>query len=353
VVNIVNHWGYFIYLSWMPSYFHQALGLDLRASSFLAFLPWAVRGGGAVRPDSPAAGQLAGAPGAHAAVGAARACDARMPGTAWVGRRRRAVPRCRGGCCLGWVLWSRVASGPPQTAPRRAAAGDGSGQLGGGAAGGRAGPARRAGDGGAQAHPDGRLPGAGGRAARAGQPRHLAARRRCLPHRRARHHLARCAAAGAPHALRPRLYRPAAVGRRDVRSLGVCALCWAACAAGASAVTPHCWSLGALSGVRAPPAAAATPAVRPRVSAQYARALRAGQAGFVANMSDIAPRHAGQMFGLCNTFGSAAGIVGVSAVGYIVQTTGSFDPVFKLTALLYVLGAVVWNLFCVGTQVFE
>jgi len=45
VVNIVNHWGYFIYLSWMPSYFHQALGLDLRASSFLAFLPWAVRGG--------------------------------------------------------------------------------------------------------------------------------------------------------------------------------------------------------------------------------------------------------------------------------------------------------------------
>ena len=23
VVNVVNHWGYFIYLSWMPSYFHQ------------------------------------------------------------------------------------------------------------------------------------------------------------------------------------------------------------------------------------------------------------------------------------------------------------------------------------------
>lgn len=32
-----------------------------------------------------------------------------------------------------------------------------------------------------------------------------------------------------------------------------------------------------------------------------------GQAGFVANMSDIAPRQAGQMFGLCNTFGSLAG----------------------------------------------
>jgi ACS family sodium-dependent inorganic phosphate cotransporter/ACS family sodium-dependent inorganic phosphate cotransporter-like MFS transporter 9 len=38
----------------------------------------------------------------------------------------------------------------------------------------------------------------------------------------------------------------------------------------------------------------------------------AGQAGFVANMSDIAPRHAGILFGLCNTFGSLAGILGVS-----------------------------------------
>lgn len=38
----------------------------------------------------------------------------------------------------------------------------------------------------------------------------------------------------------------------------------------------------------------------------------AGQAGFVANMSDIAPRHAGLLFGLCNTFGSFAGILGVS-----------------------------------------
>ena len=78
-----------------------------------------------------------------------------------------------------------------------------------------------------------------------------------------------------------------------------------------------------------------------------------GQAGFVANMSDIAPRYAGQMFGLCNTFGTLAGIVGVSAVGFIVERTGSFDPVFKITALLYIMGTVVWNLLCVGTKVFE
>ena len=42
VVNFVNHWGYFIYLNWMPSYFVRVLGVDLRASSFLSFLPWTV-----------------------------------------------------------------------------------------------------------------------------------------------------------------------------------------------------------------------------------------------------------------------------------------------------------------------
>lgn len=39
VVNIVNHWGYFIYLNWMPSYFYRSLGLDLKVLLALAF-PW-------------------------------------------------------------------------------------------------------------------------------------------------------------------------------------------------------------------------------------------------------------------------------------------------------------------------
>lgn len=77
-----------------------------------------------------------------------------------------------------------------------------------------------------------------------------------------------------------------------------------------------------------------------------------GQAGFVANMSDIAPRHAGKMFGLCNTFGSLSGIVGTTAVGFIVESTRSFAPVFQLTACLYVVGTVVWNLLCTGERVF-
>ena len=78
----------------------------------------------------------------------------------------------------------------------------------------------------------------------------------------------------------------------------------------------------------------------------------AGQAGFVANMSDIAPRQSGKLFGICNTFGTAAGIAGVAGAGYVVQLTGSFVPVFQLTAVLYVAATVAWNLMCTGEQVF-
>lgn len=98
-------------------------------------------------------------------------------------------------------------------------------------------------------------------------------------------------------------------------------------------------------------------------------------------MSDIAPRHAGLLFGLCNTFGSLAGILGVSGggcgsagerpqvrrpgprlaaqpspacaphplpvvCGFVLERTGSFSPVFLATAALYVLGTAVWYAAC-------
>ena len=34
--------GYFIYLNWLPSYFHRELGVNLRSSALLSFLPWLV-----------------------------------------------------------------------------------------------------------------------------------------------------------------------------------------------------------------------------------------------------------------------------------------------------------------------
>jgi hypothetical protein len=42
----------------------------------------------------------------------------------------------------------------------------------------------------------------------------------------------------------------------------------------------------------------------------------------VANMADVAPGKAGQMFGLCGTFASLAGIIATSSVGFIVERTG-------------------------------
>lgn len=77
-----------------------------------------------------------------------------------------------------------------------------------------------------------------------------------------------------------------------------------------------------------------------------------GQAGFVANMSDIAPDDAGQLFGLCNMFGSFAGIVGVSAAGVLLEATASFNALFYLSAAMYAVGAVVFAVFAQGDTVF-
>ena len=77
------------------------------------------------------------------------------------------------------------------------------------------------------------------------------------------------------------------------------------------------------------------------------------QSGFLANSSDIAPRHAGKVYGLANMCGSFAGLVGTWIVGIIVDKTGSFSSVFRITAGLYVLGLVHFNLYCTGEKVFD
>ena len=105
--------------------------------------------------------------------------------------------------------------------------------------------------------------------------------------------------------------------------------------------------------VLANPAVTTSPALAVGAMTTALAATSLGQAGFVANMSDIAPRQAGQMFGLCNTFGSLAGILGVVAVGCVVEATGSYVPVFQLTAAMYLVGVVAWNLMATGERVFD
>eukprot|EP01025_Chloroclados_australasicus_P039277 TRINITY_DN4059_c0_g2_i1.p1 TRINITY_DN4059_c0_g2~~TRINITY_DN4059_c0_g2_i1.p1 ORF type:complete len:491 (+),score=64.78 TRINITY_DN4059_c0_g2_i1:26-1474(+) len=77
-----------------------------------------------------------------------------------------------------------------------------------------------------------------------------------------------------------------------------------------------------------------------------------GNAGFLANMSDIAPKNAGELFGLSNTFGSMAGILGVGLVGWLVEKTGSFKSVFLVTGGIYIFSLIVWMTLCRTEQFF-
>lgn len=67
--------------------------------------------------------------------------------------------------------------------------------------------------------------------------------------------------------------------------------------------------------------------------------------GVFINPQDIAPLHAGSIFGLMNTVGAIPGFVGVYMVGYMVEVSQSWSLVFYLTALLNVLGCISFLTF--------
>ncbi|MEW5319083.1 MAG: hypothetical protein WDW38_010254 [Sanguina aurantia] len=57
---------------------------------------------------------------------------------------------------------------------------------------------------------------------------------------------------------------------------------------------------------------------------------------------DIAPRHAGVIFGAGNTAATLAGFISVPVTGFLLQATHSWPLVFGIIAAHYVIGAVVW-----------
>lgn len=71
--------------------------------------------------------------------------------------------------------------------------------------------------------------------------------------------------------------------------------------------------------------------------------------GVFINPQDIAPLHAGSVFGLMNTIGAVPGFVGVYLAGYIVEVTKSWNLVFYLTAALNLLGCLLFVAFGKGT----
>ncbi|XP_016042416.2 voltage-gated purine nucleotide uniporter SLC17A9 [Erinaceus europaeus] len=67
--------------------------------------------------------------------------------------------------------------------------------------------------------------------------------------------------------------------------------------------------------------------------------------GISVNIQDLAPSCAGFLFGVANTAGALAGVVGVCLGGYLIETTGSWTSVFNLVAAISSLGLCNFLLF--------
>ena len=65
-----------------------------------------------------------------------------------------------------------------------------------------------------------------------------------------------------------------------------------------------------------------------------------------ASQLDIAPKHAGAVFGAGNTAATLAGFLAVPLTGLLLDKTDSWTLVFGVTAVHYVAGAVVWAAWC-------
>lgn len=76
------------------------------------------------------------------------------------------------------------------------------------------------------------------------------------------------------------------------------------------------------------------------------------QSGLYSNHQDIGPRYAGVLLGLSNTAGVLAGVFGTAVTGFILQR-GSWDDVFKVSVVLYIIGTLVWNIFSTGEKILD
>jgi ACS family sodium-dependent inorganic phosphate cotransporter len=75
-----------------------------------------------------------------------------------------------------------------------------------------------------------------------------------------------------------------------------------------------------------------------------------GTGGFATNHLDIAPRYAGILMGLSNTFATLPGIIGVAATGFVLEKTDSFAAIFYLIAAVYAAGLVAYVTLASGER---
>ena len=63
-----------------------------------------------------------------------------------------------------------------------------------------------------------------------------------------------------------------------------------------------------------------------------------GTGSLMMNASDLAPQHAGAVYGLMNSCGAFAGFVGVYMTGYILEITGEWASVNFVTSTFAFIG---------------
>jgi sugar phosphate permease len=67
--------------------------------------------------------------------------------------------------------------------------------------------------------------------------------------------------------------------------------------------------------------------------------------GHNINIIDVAPQHAGQLLGFCNTIGTFSGIAANILTGKILEQTGSWKLIFWIPAVLNIIGSIVFLIF--------
>jgi ACS family sodium-dependent inorganic phosphate cotransporter len=72
-----------------------------------------------------------------------------------------------------------------------------------------------------------------------------------------------------------------------------------------------------------------------------------------ASHLDIAPRHAGVVFGVGNSWGTLAGLISVPAIGLILKHTGSWSVAFAVAAAHNIVGAALWARWVGDTRLRE
>jgi MFS family permease len=108
------------------------------------------------------------------------------------------------------------------------------------------------------------------------------------------------------------------------------------------------FTLGAVPLLFLPAASSAAAAVGLVTMSAASSAL--GLSAFGVNHLDVGPRYAGILMGISNTSATLPGIVGVALTGFVVQATGSFAPVFYLTAAIYAVGLLGYLMWASGDQ---